>query len=321
MRRRAFIVRSTPLLAGTALLACADAPALRLGVHAWVGYEPLRMAADLGWLGPQVQLVTGHAASDSLAGLQGGALDAATLTLDEMLTARGRGVPLAAVLVLDESAGADMLVAHPRLASLQALAGARVAVEASAVGELMLLKVLDRAGLRRDQLQVVPMAVDAQVQAWEAGRIDAAITYEPTASRLLHRQARRLFDSRALPETIFDVLAVRRDHLAVRRAAVRAAVRAHLLGLAHLRVNRGDALYRMASQQGVSPADVNAALAGVRLPDLARNRTLLGGERGAIRHPARTLADLMVTSGLLPRRDDLADAFVGDFLPEQEPGE
>lgn len=299
------------------LWGCAPAP-LRLGIIPWIGFETLRMGAERGWVPASVQLRQMANATEVRAALQRNELDAATLTLDEMLASRGQGVPLAAVLVMDQSAGADMLVARPAVGSLAGLRGRRIAVEESAVGALVLVTVLQRAGLDRKAVEVVPMPVNEQPAAWAQNRIDAAITFEPTASHLLRESGRRLFDSRTMPDTLFDVLAVRRDRLATCGAAVGAAVRSHFVGLNHLRVNRADAVHRIARQQGVSPAEVRAALAGVALPDLARNKALLTGEQ-LIRGPAQRLADLMLEHGLLARHEGLGDAFEGGFLPAEEP--
>jgi NitT/TauT family transport system substrate-binding protein len=296
---------------------CTAARPLRLGVHPWIGNEPLLMADELGWLDKSTQLVQERSAPDLMAALVSGHLDGASLTLDEMLTLRGQGVDAVAVLVLDESAGADMVVARAGIDSLPALKGRRLAVERSAVGELMLVKTLEHAGLTAGQIEVVPMRVDDQLDAWREGRIDAAITYEPMATALQREAARRLFDSRALPETIFDVLAMRRRSAEAHASALVGAIRAHLRGLEHLRVNRADAVYRIAAHQRIATQDVIAALAGVALPDLARNKALLGGEV-AIRRPARALADLMLASGLLTRRDPLDDAFDADYLPARD---
>lgn len=316
-RRRA--LAAAALSVGLSACGCTAAQPLRLGLHAWIGNEPLQMAADFGWLASGTELVAARSAPDLMAALAAGQLDGASLTLDEMLTVRGQGVDLVAVLVLDQSAGADMVVARAGIDTLAALQGRRIAVERTGVGELMLVKTLERAGLTLRQIELVPMPVVDQLTAWRSGLIDAAITYEPMATALQRQAAQRLFDSRALPDTIFDVLTVRRERARARPQALRGAIGAHLRGLEHLRVNRADAVYRIAAHQNIDPSDAVAALAGVALPDLARNKALLGGAV-AIRAPARALADLMLASGLLSRRDELTDAFDAGHLPAEDMG-
>ena len=314
----------TAMAAGSLPLGgCAPPTPLQLGTHPWIGHEPLLLARDFRWLPPGVNIAMGSVAPDSLDGLKQGRLDGATLTLDETLAARSAGVPLTVVLVLDSSSGADMVLARPGLTSLPALRGQRLAVERSAVGELMMIKALAAAGLAESDLRLVEMPVDQQPRAWAEGRIDAAITYEPTASRLVRLGASRLFDSRAIPETIFDVLAVRQDRLWGRRTALEATVAAHFRGLHHLRSSRPDATYRIASRQSLRLAEVTQALAGVSLPDLQRNRLLLS-QGSPLSSAAQALARQMATRRPSPVTapagpvDSLDDLFDPSYLPLYE---
>ncbi|MHA6964218.1 ABC transporter substrate-binding protein [Zobellella denitrificans] len=314
MKRRRFLsgLATLPLLPW--LGACSAAP-LRLGIHPWIGYETLYLARDFGWLPPAIQLQSGASASDSLAGLQQDRLDAACLTLDEVLLARGAGVSLTIGLVFNVSAGADMVLAREGIQRLEQLAGKRLGVEPNALGALMLAKVLRRAGLSPSALTLVELAPESQLEAWRTGRLDAVITYEPTAGQLLQLGARRLFDSRELPDTIFDVLAVRRDR--IRRPQLQALTAAHFRALEHIRSNRQDALYRIAARQGVSHALAERALAGVVLPMLSANRRYLVDGEGKLAQAAALLAELMAGQGLLARPDDRQGLFSPLWLPSE----
>lgn len=317
MRRRTILTRAVGCAVVAGAAACSSEARLRLGVHPWIGYEPLQLASDFGWLDERLELVNGRSATDSIQGLLRGRLEGAALTLDETLSVRAADTPVVVVLVADVSAGADMLLARPELTSMTELRGKRIAIERSAVGELMLVHCLDRAGLRRHEVDQVAMPVDAQAQAWRHRQIDAAISYEPTASRLMREGARRLFDSRALPETIFDVLAVRREVARRDPSLVRALITGHLRGLRHLRANRGDALYRIAARLQLDVAEARAALAGISLPDLQRNRSLLGPDARLLR-PLQDLMKLMLQHKLLPTPDALEDLFADRYLPGRE---
>ena len=100
--------------------------------HVWVGYEPMFLARDKGWLNSQkVLLHETSSAIESLRALKEGKVQGAALTLDEMLCARADGVPLAMVLIFDISAGADMLVARPGIKTLADLKGQRIGYESS----------------------------------------------------------------------------------------------------------------------------------------------------------------------------------------------
>ena len=289
---------------------------MAVGIHPWPGYEPLLLARAFGWLPEGVRLREGQTAGDSVAALQAGELDAATLTLDEVLAVRASGIALTIVLVFDSSVGADMVMARPSIRALADIAGRRVAVERGAVGEIVLQKLLEAAGLDEAAVTVLDIAPDRQLDAWRAGEIDVAIGYEPFSSLLGREGARRLFDSRHFPGLIFDVLAVRRDRLAVRRAQVEALLAGHFRALAHLRVNREDGLRRIAAWRGLSFDEAERSYAGLNLPDVAGNRSYLdtGGERGILR-AARELNALMLRAGRIKVADDLVGLIDPGFLP------
>ena len=102
------------------LSACAK-PERKLVVTAgaWPGYEPLFLARQLGWLdSAQIRLGEVPSNASSMYALSTGVADAAALTLDEVLLLRSQGIPLAVVLVFNNSAGADMLVVRPDILSL-----------------------------------------------------------------------------------------------------------------------------------------------------------------------------------------------------------
>lgn len=299
------------------LAGCAKQSTLSVAVHPWIGYESLCLAEDLGWLPQGVALRHGRVAADSLAALQSGEADAATLTLDEVLRARSAGMPLTVVLVLDSSAGGDMLLARPNITTLTDLKGKRIGYEPSTVGALVLSEVLNQAGLAHDAVHHVELPVSEQLAAWRAGDIDAVVTYQPTASLLLAEGAQPVFDSRQMPDTIFDVLAVHRDRIKGHESTLRSLLQTHFRTLEYLRSNREDAVHRIAEHQGMTAADVRRALAGIILPGLAGNRyALRSGSR--FEQAAQRLERLMVRRGLLSAPDDLRRLFVADYLPAAE---
>lgn len=314
--RRDFLARSVALVAASALLpTCTREQPLTLGVHPWIGYETFRLARDFGWLPASVRLHEGRRAGDSLRAIRAGEVDAAALTLDEVLLARAAGVPLLIVAVLDISAGADVLLVRPGIKSLAGLAGRRIGLEKSALGETMLLHILEAARLAPDSVVVLDRPPERQLAAWRGREVDAVVSYEPMASRLEQEGALRLFDTRQMPETIFDVLAVRRDRLDGRGRALRETLHAHFQTLDYLRLNRIDAVARIAALQDVDLAAAYRALGGVSLPDPGGNRLYLAADSRLLQ-AAELLNDLMAARGLLPRLDALDDLIDLAYLPE-----
>lgn len=289
------------LLGGLAA-GCDHDARLHVGVHPWIGYETLFLARDFGWLPPEVVLHEGATLGDSVAAIESGTVDAAALTLEEMLLARSRGAELTAVLVFDVSAGADVLLARPAYPDIAALRGRRVGIEDSALGPLVLSRALTEAGMSMDDVTLLDLPPDRQVDAWRRGGVDAVVTYGPAAAKLQALGARQVFDSSHMPGAIFDVLAVRRQRLD--HPALPGLLAAHFRGLQHLHHSREDAAYRIAARRDQPAAAVGDALAGIHVPDLAQNRRLLA-PGGQVLGAALEINTLMVELGLLPAPDDL----------------
>lgn len=296
------------------LAACKRAQSLVVAIHPWVGYETLYLAREFKWLPDAVRLLEGQTASDSFAALQSGVADAACLTLDEMLRARAAGIPLSLAWVFNISAGADMVLARPGIAKPADLAHKRLGFERNAVGALVLQKLLDVTGLSESVLTLVDLPPDRQLEAWRKHEIDAVITYEPTATLLMREGAQRLYDSRQMPETIFDVLAVRRDRI-TDRGLIQALAASHFRALEHMHTHAEDAIFRIAGRQGISVDELRQTLAGVIIPSLAVNKTYLLSADSPLLRAAKTLSSLMVRRGLLAQEDTLDRLILPGSLP------
>lgn len=288
-----------------------------IAAHAWPGYEPVFLARNEGWLDDRrVHLVETASATDSLQALAEGKVDGAALTMDEVLKARSQGIPLSVVLIFDISAGADMLVARPGIKQLSGLKGQRIGFEQGAVGSLMLASVLRAAGLSGRDIKPVPFTIAQHHDAWVHNQVDALVTYEPVASRLLAQGANKLFDSRQISNTVVDVLAIRGDVLDRSHAdAIRHLISAHLQALDYLSRNPQDAAYRMAPHLGLPASDVLPAFRGLLLPDAANNHRLLTGASPQLLDTARKVSAIMVKEEILPRDDPFTSLIRADFLP------
>src|SRR5690606_17475147 len=71
----------------------------------------------------------------------------------------------------------------------------------------------DLGGLRRDQVEIVSLPVQEHLNAMREGRIDAVITFSSEGPAMQALGARRMLDSRALPNEIIDVLVVDRQRV------------------------------------------------------------------------------------------------------------
>jgi len=314
--RRRFLAASA--LAPLALAGgCSGQPPLtRVGGILWIGSEPLFLARELGFYDANtLRLVEMPSNTANLMSLATGDVEAATLTLDEFLLAREGGLDVRAILVFDDSAGADVILGRPGIERVEDIRGKRIGVEGTAAGAFMLATLLEKTALAPDEVATVQLTGDRHEQAYLAGEMDVVICWEPIATRLQALGARRLLDSRQFPGLIVDVLVARADALERTPEAFRQLLAGHFKALDYLRAAPGDAFRRMAPRLGVSPDEVHTALDGIRFMDLAANRGWLEGASPGLVPAAGNVARIMVSTGLLRQPPALAGLTDPRFLP------
>lgn len=255
-------------------------PPLMVGVSPWVGYDPLVLARERGLLDPaQVRIVELMSGSESQRALRNGLLDAAGLTLDAVLRLADAGVELKIVAVLSDSVGGDAVLAASGIGDPTQLRGKRIAVEETAVGALLLDRVLSAGGLDQADVQVQLAEATRHEDLLIRGRVDAVVTYEPMQRRLRLGGYRVIFDSRSLPGEIVDVLVVRADVTEDRIAPLLAAWEA---GQADLVADPEGAAALLAPGTGLDVTEYLATLEGLRFLTSTdgRARLAVGTEDG-----------------------------------------
>lgn len=293
---------------------------LRLGTNVWPGYEPLFLARKLGyWQDEQVRLVEYPSATEVLRAFRNRSLEAASLTLDEVLRLCEDGIPVRIVLVHDISAGADVILARPDIAGMAALRGRRVAVESSALGAFMLTRALERNGLRLDDITFSSVDVNGHEKAYLSGAADAVVTFEPVRTRLLNAGAREIFSSRELPGEIVDVLVVHEGFLREHPERVRRLVDGWFRALDTLRDDPASAAHVFSERLKTTPDEVLASFQGLQLPTRAENLALLNGDTAGLRAAADRLSRVMTEHGLLRAPIDARGLFSADFVREAQP--
>jgi len=290
----------------------------RVGTNIWIGYESLFLAQHKGYYdGTPIRMVTMHNATEVQQALRAGVLEAAALTLDEALALKQDGMDLKVVLVMDTSHGADVLMARPEIVTLADLKGRRVGVESTAVGAIMLHSALAAAGLSVADVQPVYLTIDQHAAAYQAGKVDALVTFDPVRTQLLGSGAKILFDSRRIPDRVVDVLVITPTVASRYPQVLRQLVAGHFRALADLRANPQDAAQTMTKRQGIVAEEILAAYRGLRIPDLADNRRYLATPNPALGPAAAQLAKLMLENKLLKHPVPVEDLFDARFLPEQ----
>jgi NitT/TauT family transport system substrate-binding protein len=141
-----------------------------------------------------------------------GGWDILATTLDGF--ARRADPSIGAITALvDESAGADKIVANPEIATINDLRGKRVAYSEGSVGEYFLYYALSLAGLGPNDVTLVPKeSVEDAVNAYIAGEADAVSGWVPDVQAAEDAGAKVVIASDKL-RAIVDVLITGRNVL------------------------------------------------------------------------------------------------------------
>ncbi|MFZ5875416.1 MAG: ABC transporter substrate-binding protein [Nitrospirota bacterium] len=297
----------TPFLAlATSVLFCVGCTTqpesvFRIGTNIWPGYEPLHMAKAQGYLEESVRLVEYSSATQVIHEFRNGAIEAAALTLDEVLLLMQYGQTPQVVLVLDVSLGGDVILGQRELHRLADIRGHRVGVENTALGAYVLSRALEKAGLTQADITIVPLAVDQHANAFRKRAVDAVVTFEPVRSQLMTQGANPLFDSSQIPGEILDVLVVRADRMKSHIRQVDTLVRGWFEALRFLQQHPDEAAALVSKRLGIKPEEVAAAYKGLHFPDVAENHAYLSGRPSGLLKAAQRLTAVMTHEQLLDR--------------------
>jgi NitT/TauT family transport system substrate-binding protein len=256
---------------------------IKIGLTIWVGFGPLYIAQAKGFFkaqGVDVEFVQIEDTKMAYAALAAKRIDGYGATPQSLLLNVKPDQRYIMVMTLDDSKGGDGVVAKKDVKSLAELKGKRVAFMEGSVAHYYLAYVLKRVGLTEKDVIGVNMTSGDAGAAFVAGRVDAAVTWEPWLSRAKatpHGQI--LIDSSQTPGIIIDTLVFREDVVKSRPADIRKIVHAVHQAVDHWKANPKESVEIMAKGVGgwlKETKDFEEALAGAKLYDRADNRRFMG---------------------------------------------
>jgi NitT/TauT family transport system substrate-binding protein len=275
-------------------------PPLRIGTNVWIGSEPLYLARELGHLNQAtVQLVEYPSAREVLRAFRNQAIDGMVISLDELFGLAADGLKPRVILVVDVSHGADVVVGRKDMKSLADLKGKSIAVESGALGAFVLARALALNNMQASDVNVVHLESNEQPGAFEKGKVDGAVTFDPYRTQLLKAGATTLFDSKQIPGEIVDLVAVRESVLEKNPKSVDALLKGWFSALDYMKRDPMDAAKRMGIRQQSSGEQFLAALGGLRIPTREENLNMIGGAKPELVTTGGRLMSLMLEAKLL----------------------
>jgi NitT/TauT family transport system substrate-binding protein len=260
--------------------ASAKAHPIRIAFSTWNGYIGIVIGVKEGLFekaGVKVDYTVVEDPVQRFNALKSGSLDAIATTPDTFSRTNAQGIETVQVLGLDASVGGDGIVAENSIKSIPDLARQKVGVSAGSTSQWFLAYVLDQNGLSLDDVEQVDMTSGDAGSAFAAGRIPAAVTWEPWLSKAQKNpDGHVLASTEKYPEIITDQVAFDPDFLKQHPDSVRAFVKGYQDAVDFLHSNEDKALEDVSDYLGQSPDEIKATMKTVPIWGIEESRKYYG---------------------------------------------
>jgi NitT/TauT family transport system substrate-binding protein len=293
------------------LAACGQEPLppIRVGTYPGPTSELVFLAQQRGWLpSPDYRLVEFINDGEVVRAFRNGSIEAAFVSLDEVLLLAQSGMDPVILFVTAESRGGDAILSHADVTSFADLRGRRVAVQINSTSAYLLRRSLKTAGLAVGDLQVVNLPPDRHRAAFVRREVDAVVTTEPVRSEIMALGGVELFSSASLPLELIGVTIIRGAYLEQH------GERASAFCAAWRRAERevgtsADARAWIAARMKITSQTLGTMLDAVHLITPSESDALLGPPRPRLMATAVTIQSALLESGLLSQSQSLEPIF------------
>ena len=289
---------------------------MKIAFCTWAGYAPLFIAKDQGYFeeaGIDAELVIIEDESTYGAAFVSNSIQALGQVLDRDIIQYNAGAPEQYVCTMDASTGGDGLVATEEIKTMDDLAGKTVALDKSATSYFFFLQALMDSSITEDQIEIIEMGNDEAGEAFLAGNVDAAVTWEPALSSCSEREGgHKLVTSADYPKAIIDVLTVNsnftKEHPEINEKLADIWYRS----VDYLNENFEDGCRIMAEGLDLEPEEVKDECAGITFYDKAMNEEFNDTSTSQnVVEIAEMAADFWVEKGYMDSKD--LSGFFPDF--------
>ncbi len=257
------------------LCAAAQAKPIKIGYSDWPGWTAWEIAKEKGFFkkhGVEVELVWFPVYTDSLNALNAGQVDANCQSWNDTLVPLAQGLKQTAVLINDNSAGNDAIVAKPGIKGVKDLKGKKVATELGTVDHFLLQMALAKHGMTEKDIQFVPMAVPDAAAAFIKGAVDACVVWQPSLDMAVTEgKGKVIYSSADIPGLIPDLLVFQTKVVEKRREEVQKIVNVWFDVYDFLENNRKEAIAIIAKKVDVDPKRYEAFIGGTKFFSLKDN--------------------------------------------------
>jgi NitT/TauT family transport system substrate-binding protein len=292
-----------------------------LGYSNWAGWWPWAIAVEEKLFeknGVNVEMKWFDGYVQSMETFAAGKIDGNSQTLNDTISfLPGENGGSVVVLVNDNSAGNDQIIADEAIESIQDLKGKTVAVEEGVVDDFLLSLALEDNGMSRDDVIIKGLPTDQAATAFAAGQVDAVGAFPPYTGTAMKREgAHVIASSKEYPGAIPDLLAVSADLIEARPDDVQKIVQTWWDVRDFMQAEPEKSEQIMARRAGIPADEYEQYKAGTRFFTIADNLEAFSPGEGMQHMPfaAEKMADFMVRVGFIPEKPDMSGLFNDRFI-------
>lgn len=236
---------------------------LKIGLNPWIGHGLYYVAKEKGFFEKEKVNVELTNFDDGATGKQlinTNKVDALSLTPETVIILNDAGVKVKAVAMTDTSEGADGVIVSKDIKNITDLKGKKVAFEVGSPSHFFLAYLLNQKGLTTNDLEVINTAAPDAGASFVAGKVDAAVTWEPWLSKANERPGGYLLvNSKATP--ILPAMPIFRTEVIENRPQdIRAMLRALFDAREWIMANQNEAVKIMAKNFKITDQEVKEQL-------------------------------------------------------------
>ncbi|MEG4319681.1 MULTISPECIES: ABC transporter substrate-binding protein [unclassified Microcoleus] len=291
-------------------------PPLKVACAIFVGNAPAIIAQKKGFFkaqGIDVELSYVKYSQLQRADFSAGKYDGIGGSLGGFISLSATNPDMQTVMVVDESIGADVVVAQSHIRTVADLKGQNLGVSLGGFSEIFVAEMLKTANLTSDDVNLVKFDAVEVAKGLKINTIQAGHTWEPHLSEALKLGGHILFSSKQTPGLILDVLTFRGEAIRERPEDIRAFIRGWLQALNYWEANVKEGNAIISKELNFSTTQLS--IDGINLTNLEENKKFFESNSShSIYKTAKKNAEFFIRSGNITRLPELKTLFNSSFL-------
>lgn len=287
---------------------------IKIGINDWPPCELWYIAEKQGYFeDTQVEIIRFSTWADNLTAFYLGKTDIVSSSYFNTLYYDKKGEGAKIILTADMIKGGDGLVVKNYIEDLKDLKGKKIAVELGTDEHFLLHKVLEKIGLKEEEVTIIPAASKEGMEKFILGEVDACLTYEPFMTQAAQGGGGRVTLTTAdLPKYVIDVLLARNEVLEKRKKDYSNLIRAWYKAQKFVKENPEEAYKIMSSKESITLEEFKLFYESFEMFSLEENKKIFSSEK--FKEKLMEMDDFLFENGLISDRVEIEEIYTDEII-------